>query len=129
MIDKTSVTVWLQAYVQAWKSYDEKAIGELFSEDAIYIEHPFHKPIHGRAAIVAYWLEAPDQKGTYNGHYEPLLIEGNRAVTQGRSLYFEQDGKTLKKEFDNIFVLHFDEQGRCAEYREWYMQRPKKDTN
>lgn len=129
MIDKTSITTWLQAYVQAWKSYDEKAIGELFSEDAIYVEHPFHEPIRGRAAIIAYWLEKPDQKGTYDGYYEPLLIEGDHAVTHGRSVYFEQDGKTLNTEFDNIFVLQFDDEGRCTEYREWYMERPKKDTN
>ena len=129
MIDKTSVTAWLEAYVQAWKSYDEKAIGELFSEDAVYIANPFHEPICGRAAIIASWLEEPDQKGTYDGHYEPLLIEGDHAVTQGRSLYFEQDGKTLKAEFNNIFVLKFDEQVHCMEYREWYMERPKKETN
>ena len=125
MIDKTHVTSWLQAYVQAWKSYDEKAIGELFSEDAIYIDDPFHEPIRRRAAIAAFWLKKPDQKGTYDGHYEPLLIEGDRAVTQGRSLYFEQDGRTLRTEFDNIFVLQFDDEGRCSEYREWYMERPK----
>jgi len=129
MIDKTSVTAWLQAYVQAWESYDEKTIGELFSDDAIYSYHPYREPVHGRDAIVDLWIKNPDPQGTYDGHYEPLLIEGNRAVTQGRSLYFEQDGKTLKTEFDNIFVLHFDEQGRCTEYREWYMERPKKDMN
>jgi ketosteroid isomerase-like protein len=119
MIDKTSVAAWLQAYIQAWKSYDEKAIGELFSEDAVYMPNPFYKPIRGRNAITAYWLEKPDQKGTYDAEYEPLLIEGNRAVTHGRSRYFEPDGKTLKFEWDNIFVLQFDEQGRCNEYREW----------
>ena len=119
MIDKESVAAWLQAYIQAAKSYDEKAIGELFSEDATYAPNPFYKPIRGRDAIVAYWLENSGQKGIYDAEYEPLLIEGNRAVTHGRSRYFEPDGKTLKFEWDNIFVLQFDEQGRCNEYREW----------
>ena len=119
MIDRTSVATWLQAYVQAWKSYDEKAIGELFSEDAIYRPNPFYEPIQGRDAIIAYWLKQPDQKGTYDAEYEPLLIEGNRAVTNGWSRYFESDGKTMTFEWNNIFVLQFDEQGRCSEYREW----------
>ena len=129
MINNASVTAWLEAYIQAWKSYDEKAIGELFSEDAVYIANPFHEPIRGRAAIIASWLEEPDQKGTYDAEYEPLMIEGNRAVTHGWSRYFEPDGKTFRFEWDNIFVLEFDEQGRCMKYREWYMQRPKKDTD
>ncbi len=129
MIDKTSVTAWLQAYVQAWKSYDEKAIGELFNEDAIYSYHPYREPIRGRNAIVDFWIKDRDEQGTYNGHYELVVIEGNRAITHGKSLYFEQDGKTLKTEFDNIFVLRFDEQRSCIEYSEWYIERPKKDTN
>lgn len=129
MINKASVTAWLQAYIQAWKSYDEKAIGELFSENVIYSYHPYRESVRGRDAIVDLWIKDSDPQGTYDGYYEPLLIEGDRAVTHGRSSYFEEDGKTLKTEFDNIFVLQFDEQGRCAEYSEWYMERPKKDTN
>lgn len=125
MLDKTSVTAWLQAYVQAWKTYDQEAIGELFSEDASYSEHPYREAVRGREAIVAFWGNNSDPQGTYDGHYEPILIEGDRTVAHGRSLYFEQDGKTLKTEFDNIFVLKFDEQGRCSEYSEWYMERPK----
>ena len=125
MLDRASVTAWLDAYVRAWKAYDPQAIGDLFSENATYTYTPFSKPIQGRAAIVASWLEDPDAPGTYDGHYEPILIEGNRAVTNGQSLYFEQDGSTLKAEWNNIFILRFDDEGRCTEYREWYMQRPR----
>ncbi|MGH3133154.1 MAG: hypothetical protein ACRDNY_05350, partial [Gaiellaceae bacterium] len=32
---------WLEDYVGAWKSYDEAAIGALFSEDARYRYHPW----------------------------------------------------------------------------------------
>jgi hypothetical protein len=125
MVDRASVAAWLDAYVRAWKTYDPHAIGDLFSENATYAYNPFSEPIRGRAAIVASWLEEPDAPGTYDGQYEPIMIEGDRAVTNGRSLYFEQGGSTLRAEWNNIFVLRFDNQGRCSEYREWYMQRPK----
>ena len=90
-----------------------------------YSYDPYSVPIRGRAAIVYSWLEQPDSPGTYDGHYEPLLIEGDYAVANGRSRYFEQDGSTLKAEWDNLFVLRFDSEGRCMEYREWYMPRPQ----
>lgn len=125
MVDRASVAAWLDAYVRAWKTYDPHAIGDLFSENATYAYNPFSEPIRGRVAIVASWLEEPDTPGTYDGHYEPIMIEGDRAVTNGRSLYFDQDGSTLRAEWNNIFVLRFDNEGRCSEYREWYMQRPK----
>jgi ketosteroid isomerase-like protein len=125
-VTKATVSAWLDRYIQAWKTYDKEAIGALFSDDVLYYYSPFHDPVRGRAAIVASWLEQPDQAGTYDAHYEPVLIEGDRALTNGHSRYFEQDGKTLKTEYDNIFVLRFDEQGRCKEYREWYMEKPKR---
>lgn len=125
MLDKATVVAWLEAYVHAWKTYDPQEIGYLFSEDATCAYSPFSEPLHGRTAIVASWFEQKDAPGTYDGDYEPIVIEGNRAVTNGRSQYFESDGTTLKTEFDNIFVLDFDDAGRCTAYREWYMERPK----
>ncbi|GAC1399845.1 MAG: hypothetical protein NVSMB49_10820 [Ktedonobacteraceae bacterium] len=32
-------------------------------------------------------------------------------MVHGRSQYIGEDGKTLKTEFDNIFVLQFNEEG------------------
>ena len=125
MLDRATVTVWLDAYVRAWRTYDQQAIADLFSEDATYAYTPYSEPIRGRTAIVASWLEQPGAPGTYDGHYELIMIEGNRAVTNGRSRYFEQDGSTLRAEWDNIFVLRFDGQGCCMEYKEWYMERPR----
>ncbi|GAC1350714.1 MAG: hypothetical protein NVSMB27_35850 [Ktedonobacteraceae bacterium] len=125
MLDRARVTAWLDAYVHAWKTYDQDAIGDLFSEDATCSYKPYSEPVYGRAAIVASWLEDRDPPGTYDGHYEPIVIEGDRAVANGWSRYFEADGSTFRTEWDNIFVLRFDDEGRCMEYREWYMERPK----
>ena len=63
-----------RATVHAWKTYDPQAIGNLFSEDAIYTFDPFSEPVRGRAAIVAAWLDDPDALGTYDGHYEPIMV-------------------------------------------------------
>jgi ketosteroid isomerase-like protein len=122
MITQQSVTKWLQDYVSAWKSYDPHAIGALFSEDATYRYNPFDKPVRGREAIVANWLEYRDEPNTYSAEYKSIAVDGNIAVSNGRSLYYEADGKTLKRQFDNIFVLRFDEDGRCVEFCEWFMQ-------
>lgn len=125
MVNKTTVRAWLDSYVHAWKTYDPQAIGDLFNENAIYYYTPFSEPLRGRSAIVASWLEEPDTAGTYDGHYEPIMIEGHSAVTNGRSRYFKDDGTMFRTEWDNIFILRFDDDGRCIEYREWYMERPK----
>jgi ketosteroid isomerase-like protein len=113
---------WLDAYVAAWRSYDAAAIGELFTEDACYAFHPWDRGddvIRGRAAIVANWLEAPDEPGSWEAAYRPGLIDGDRATAVGVTRYLS-DGKV----FDNLWELRFAG-GRCAEFVEWFMRRPK----
>ena len=122
-MDERSVAEWLDGYVRAWGSYDPDEIGALFSQDAVYAYNPFDEPVRGREAIVASWLEDRDEPGTYEASYRPLLVAGDRAVAQGTSRYFATDG-SVADEYANLFVLRFDADGRCAEYREWYMRRP-----
>jgi hypothetical protein len=124
MINADSVNIWLSKYVDAWKSYDPEAIGALFSDDARYYYSPYSEPLEGREAIIADWLKNKDKAGTYTAEYKLIATSGNLAVTNGRSTYFEDDGKTIRREFDNIFVMEFDELGRCNFFKEWYMKKP-----
>ena len=124
VVDRASVQGWLDRYVDAWKSYDPEAIGDLFAKDARYFPGPFDEPYEGREAIVAAWLENPDKPGTYDARYEPMVIEGDTAVTCGRTTYFEENSTGISSVWSNVFILKFDRYGRCLEYREWYMQGP-----
>src|SRR5207245_10915466 len=128
-LTKERVAAWLAAYLRAWQAYDPDAIGDLFTEDAVYEYHPFDEPVRGRLAIVASWLEPKDAPGTYEGHYEPVAIEGDVAVAHGRTRYFTDAFRAkLDRESGNNFVIRFDDQGRCRSIREWWMsprgQRP-----
>jgi uncharacterized protein (TIGR02246 family) len=122
-VDEQAVAAWLDRYSQAWGTYDPDQIGALFSEDAVYFYNPFDEPVRGREAIVASWLEEPDEPGTYEGSYRPLLVAGDQAVARGYSRYLNTNG-TVADEYDNLFLLAFDADGRCVEYREWYMRKP-----
>jgi ketosteroid isomerase-like protein len=124
-LTKTTVQAWLSAYARAWEPYDPEAVGDLFSEDAIYLYHPFDEGVRGRLAIVASWVDAKDPPGTYEGSYEPVAVDGNVAVAHGRSRYFTDASKSdLVRQYDNIFVMEFGDDGRCQSFREWYMRPP-----
>jgi hypothetical protein len=121
-VDEKAVADWLKAYVRAWETYKPDAIGSLFSEDATYSYHPYDEPVVGRSAIVASWLKNPDAVGTYEADYRPIVIDGQVAVVNGRSRYFKDSSRTeLTKEWDNIFVIEFDGDGRCRSFREWWV--------
>jgi ketosteroid isomerase-like protein len=115
---REQVQRWLDAYVAAWRSYDATAIGELFTDDVSYRYHPYDEPERGRDAVVAGWLDEPDEPGSWEASYAPLLLEGDRAVATGETRY--RDGQA----FSNLFVLRFDADGRCSEFTEWFMEQP-----
>jgi ketosteroid isomerase-like protein len=117
-VTAADVQRWLDAYVAAWRSYDRDAIAELFSADASYAYHPYDEPLRGRDAIVASWLDEPDDPGSWEASYRPLMLDGDRAVATGESRY--ADGEV----FSNLWVLRFDDDGRCSEFVEWFMLQP-----
>ena len=126
--DRAMVQRWLDAYVAAWKSYDEREIASLWTEDAVWV-YPFGVRATGRAAITAEWMAEKDVftgRG-YDAVYEPIAIDGAIVVTHGRTLFFDIATGSVKGEFDNIWVLRFGPDGRCAEFHEWYAGRPEHD--
>ena len=125
MITEASVSQWLDDYVSAWKRYDPQAIGRLFSPDALYYYGPYHEPVRGRDAIVANWLDNRDEPDTYDASYRPVAINGALAVANGRSLYFEKGTRNVHREFDNIFLIRFNDSGECTEFREWFMEKKR----
>jgi len=125
-MDHAAFQLWLDDYVDAWRTYDEAAIGALFSEDARYRYHPWDEgddALQGRAAIVADWLSDRDDPGSWAAEYRPWAIEGDRAVAVGVSRYLGQDGTTIAREYHNVFLCRFDAEGRCSEFVELFLER------
>jgi SnoaL-like domain len=123
-MERAVVVDWLKSSVQAWESGSPEAIGDLFTDDATYSFHPYDEAVVGRQAIVDSWLKDPDEPGTFEATYRPIAIDGDLAVVNGRSRYFKDSSRQeLTKEWDNIFVIELDQDGRCRSFREWYVSR------
>lgn len=117
---------WLTNYVDAWRTYDVAAIGALFSEDAVYRFHPWdegEETVRGREAIVSNWLEEPDATGSWTAEYRPWTVDGECAVAVGITRYLATEDEP-EAVFHNVFLLRFDDDGRCREFTDVYMRRP-----
>jgi ketosteroid isomerase-like protein len=113
------VARWLDAYIEAWKTYDPDQIGRLFADDVEYRYHPFDEPLRGRDAVVADWLANRDEPGTWEAAYEPWAVEGSRAVATGTSRY---DDARSKRTYHNVFLLEFDPAGACTAFTEVFIE-------
>ena len=114
-----AVQAWLNAYLDAWRGNEPEAIGALFSEDATYAYNPWDEPVRRREAIVVDWLKEPDEPDAWRAEYRPILVEGRRSVVTGVTRYVD-DGT-----YSNLFVIDFDDEGKCRAFTEWYMRHPE----
>ena len=121
MTDLTAVRDWLDRYIAAWRTYDPDAIGSLFTDDATYRYRPFDEPVRGRQAIVASWLEQPDDPGTWQIECEPLAVNGDLAVARCLTTYGPPDGEPVDR-YSNIWVIRLTDDGRASDFTEWWMQ-------
>jgi hypothetical protein len=117
------VARWLEGYIAAWKSYDREQILALFSDGVHYRYYPYDEPIVGREAVADAWLADRDEPGSYDAAYEPFAVDGASAVATGTSTYTGPDG-SVRAVYDNCFVMRFDPDGRCADFIEWFVERP-----
>ncbi len=133
-MDRPTLQAWLDRYVEAWKTYDPEQIRPLFATDATYRYHPYDpddEVVRGIEAIVKDWIEpdgnasSRDEPNTYDAHYEAYAVDGDRAVATGWSRYWTDGSRSkLERTYYTVFLLRFDDEGRCVEFTEYFMKEP-----
>ena len=117
MTSLDNVSTWIDRYVVAWNSNDSDDIGQLFSEDATYYTAPFRQPWRGRSQIVEQWLLHKDEAGETTFEWEPVALTDEVSIIQGVTTYPDET-------FSNLWLIRFDDAGRCREFTEWWMSQP-----
>lgn len=116
---RAEVQAWLDRYIEAWRANERGPIEALFTEDAVYRHRPYSNPVSGRAVIAGSWLEELDDPESWEAHYEPYAVEGDRAVAVGFSRYHKSTEP--ERTYHNAYLLRFSPDGRCSEFTEFYM--------
>jgi nuclear transport factor 2 (NTF2) superfamily protein len=127
------VLAWVAAHDAAWRSNDPDTIGGLFSQDGVYHLGPWEGPwrgytgpIVGRQAIADAWATAFDPDERFEADAEVVAIEGRRAVVR-RTITYEGSGREPATRYGSVWVLDFDDDGRCSDYQEWFVEEPPRE--
>jgi hypothetical protein len=112
----------LDAYGRAWEAGDTVAAAQLYSDDVAYYETPFDAPARGTRGVRDYSAIAAAAQRDVHFWHEPYAVKGNTGIARwGASFVRVPSGVCV--ELDGIFVLKFDDDGRCSELREWWHRR------
>jgi uncharacterized protein (TIGR02246 family) len=114
-----AVRAWVDGYVVAWNSNKPDDITRLFTDDAEYYTDPYGPPWVGREEIVEQWLAHKDKPRETTFEWQPLVVTDEVAVVTGVTTY----PHTV---YSNLWVIRLDAKGRCREFTEWWMERPRR---
>jgi len=108
---------WMDLYVDAWSTNDPELIAAMFTEDAVYDPQTADGELHGPAEIIAWWKEKDEDPENWDFEWLPVVETDEVAVVTGTTQYFDPAAV-----FRNLFVIKFDEDGRCRDFTEWYIE-------
>src|SRR5262245_51431638 len=118
--DPTSdLNVWLERYKKAWEERDPEAAASLFNDDVNYYETPFGPPARGKDGIRTYWSAATQHQKDIHFTYEIVSAGVNIGVARWSAEYTRVPSE-VRARLDGVFVLEFDDIGRCESLREWW---------
>lgn len=116
MTNRTTVETWVSNYERLWRTAGTDGLSDLFTADASYLTSPWASPVVGLPALAEFWdaeRDGPDESFTMSS--EVIAVDGPTAVVRVNVEYEgESDGR-----WRDLWVLTFDDDGRCAAFEEW----------
>jgi len=123
------LSAWLDAYGEAWESRDADKAANLFAADSTYQVTPYEETHKGQDGVRQYWEGVTASQRNVVFEYRTLSVTGNTGIAHW-SASFDVEPGDVHLELDGIFVLEFDEDGKCTRLREWWhLRSPDAEAN
>lgn len=121
-MELSDLKAWLDEYGRVWEQGDADASAGLYADDVRYYETPFSEPEVGPEAIHRYCLEAAAAQRDVRFSHGLHTLDGDTGIAQWH-VTFVRVPSGAEVELDGVFVLRFDERGKCRELREWWHRK------
>jgi hypothetical protein len=117
LITEEVVADWVERYEQAWRTTSPADIAAVFAPDAESHEWPYETDWNGLDEIIDGWKSREAwQAGGWTFTWDLLAINGDTFAVKGIGAYEELGN------FDNLWVVTLDGNGRCSVLRMWNNQ-------
>lgn len=111
---------WLDRLKRAWEAGDPESALELFAHTERYYERPF-KPGTTQEEYKTYWQDIVGLEDI-TFEYEIVAVEANTACVHWKNS-FRSKGELDLTELDGMFVIVFNDEGSCTEFRQWWFMK------
>jgi len=109
---------WLERLKNAWETKNPGSIVDLCSEEVLWYETPFSKPLKTKGDILKEWQSVLNQENI-SISYKILCISENLGIAQWLATFTKLPSKQ-RVVFDGIFQISLNERGECVEFHQWF---------
>lgn len=114
-------SIWLINLKRIWEDRKPLEAPNLCSRVFVWHETPFGRPIETRQELVEEWNSILDQDDIHIS-CEVINICGNIGVAHWHA-NFRRISSDEHVEMDGIFQVDMDSDGKCKEFRQWYVSK------
>ena len=110
-MDRAAVEDWVRRYEELWRTPGTDRLGELFAPGASYLTSPWADPV---AELARFWeAERVSADEGFTMTSEVVAVDGATAVVRVAVDY------ATGNRWRDLWVLTFDDDGRCRAFEEW----------
>ncbi|MGH8246289.1 MAG: hypothetical protein ACREUU_07635, partial [Gammaproteobacteria bacterium] len=85
-------------------------------------DSPYEEPLLGPQGIHAYWTGVTKDQRNVEFRFQVIGVTGSTGIAHW-SAAFDVETSKSRIELDGIFILDFDQSGKCRSLREWWHLR------
>jgi ketosteroid isomerase-like protein len=123
MIDYAAAGDLLDAYAEAWRTFNGDAWVALFTEDAEYHVDPFDPPLVGLNALRAFLLDAAANQRDVQFTVERHWVSGSTVLAAWHATWAGRDDRHLTRAAGFI-TAEIAPDDRISRFREWRVVAP-----
>jgi hypothetical protein len=112
---------WLEQLKVVWETKNSQGITQLVSEKFHWYETPFTKPLTSKKVLLNEWETILNQKHI-SFTYEIVTFDKNVGIAHW-SAKFVRLPANENVELDGMFQVTLNTQGKCTEFRQWYLSK------
>lgn len=103
-IDRGTAENFVEDYIRVWEAWDAPGFADLFSEDAVYYEHPIDEALVSREPFERYIHKEQAEGGKVSVRMGRPMVDGNQLFAEFWTLMDAGGDRTLS----GCFVAELD---------------------
>jgi ketosteroid isomerase-like protein len=119
---EASARAWVDGWSRGWPARDPEVIASLYTEDSIFLSHPFREAKRGGAGAAEYASWVFEDQADVEFRFGDPIASGDRAAVDWWAVITAHDG--AQGTLAGVSLLRFDEDGRVREQRDTWVEEP-----